>query len=166
MAKPRVLKNNSDTPAEAHVARSSDGKPYPIECCSWKVIPYRFNQAIYDFYFVLNWGLFDECALICNNSEAFCPVFVTISHWEELLQSVSNFIFRLIICKHCGRTPRGVRGFNRSQILQGIEKYSLPGRPSTHHWLKSKSIIEKHQKLRKIIINQLLVNFLPPQNVF
>jgi hypothetical protein len=32
-----VLKNNSDIPAEAHVARSSDGKPYPLECCSWKV---------------------------------------------------------------------------------------------------------------------------------
>jgi hypothetical protein len=39
------------------------------------------------------------------------------AHWEELLQSVSNFIFRLIICKHCGRTPRGVRGVKRSQIL-------------------------------------------------
>ena len=39
------------------------------------------------------------------------------SHWEELLQSVSNFIFRLIIYKQCGDTPRGVRGVKRSQIL-------------------------------------------------
>ena len=31
------LKTNSDTSAEARVARSSDGKPYPRECCSWKV---------------------------------------------------------------------------------------------------------------------------------
>ena len=31
------LKTNSDTSAEARVARSSDGKPYPLECCSWKV---------------------------------------------------------------------------------------------------------------------------------
>jgi hypothetical protein len=89
-----------------------------------------------------------------------------IAHWEELLQSVSNFIFRLIICKHCGRTPRGVRGVKRSQILWRIEKYSLPGRPSTHHGVKLKTIIEKHQKLRKRIINQLLQNFLPPKNIF
>ena len=89
-----------------------------------------------------------------------------ITHWEELLQSVSNFIFRLIISKHCGRTPRGVRGVKRSEIYWGIQKYSLPGRPSTHHWVKSKTIIEKHQKLRKRIINQLLVNFLPPKNIF
>ena len=89
-----------------------------------------------------------------------------LTHWEELLQSVSNFIFRLIISKHCGRTPRGVRGVKRSEIYWGIQKYSLPGRPSTHHWVKSKTIIEKHQKLRKKIINQLLVNFLPPKNIF
>ena len=83
-----------------------------------------------------------------------------------MLQSVSNFIFRLIISKHCGRTPRGVRGVKRSEIYWGIQKYSLPGRPSTHHWVKSKTIIKKHQKLRKIIINQILVNFLPPKNIF
>ena len=85
---------------------------------------------------------------------------------EELLQSVSNFIFRLIIYKHCGDTPRGVRGVKRSQILWEIEKYSLPGRPSTHHGVKSKTIIKKHQKLRKRIINQLLQTFLPPKNIF
>ena len=31
------LKTNSDTSAEAPVTRSSDGKPYRHECCSWKV---------------------------------------------------------------------------------------------------------------------------------
>jgi hypothetical protein len=71
------------------------------------------------------------------------------THWEELLQSVSNFIFRLIISKHCGRTPRGVKGVKRSEIYWGIQKHSLPGRPSTHHWVKSKTIIEKHKKLKK-----------------
>jgi hypothetical protein len=91
---------------------------------------------------------------------------VRITHWEELPQSVSNFIFRLIISKHCGRTPRGVKGVKRSKIYWGIQKHSLPGRPSTHHWVKSKTIIEKHQKLKKRIINQLLVNFLPPKNIF
>ena len=29
--------------AEARVTRSSDGKPYPSECCSWKV-PYPDNS--------------------------------------------------------------------------------------------------------------------------
>ena len=91
---------------------------------------------------------------------------ITHTHWEELLRSVSNFIFRLIISKHCGCTPRGVRGVKRSEILWGIWKYSLPGRPSTHHWVKSKTIIEKHQKLIKIIINHLLANFLQPKNIF
>ena len=36
-----------------------------------------------------------------------------ISHWEELPQSVSDFIFS----KHYGCTPRGVRGVKRSEIL-------------------------------------------------
>ena len=35
---PLMLKNHSDTSAEARVARGSDGKPYPHSCCSWKVI--------------------------------------------------------------------------------------------------------------------------------
>ena len=35
------------------------------------------------------------------------------SHWEESLQSVSDFIFS----KHCGCTPRGVRGVKRPEIL-------------------------------------------------
>ena len=38
-ALPLVLKNHSDTSAEAHMARGCDGKPYPHECCSWKIIP-------------------------------------------------------------------------------------------------------------------------------
>ena len=83
-------------------------------------------------------------------------------HWEELLQSVSNFLFRLIINKHCGHTPRGVRGVRgvkRSEILWGIQKYSLPGGPSTHHWVKSKTIIEKHQKLRKKSLTNHWWNF-------
>ena len=36
-----------------------------------------------------------------------------ITHWEELLQSVSDFIFS----KHYGCTLRGVRGVKRSEIL-------------------------------------------------
>ena len=38
----------------------------------------------------------------------------TKAHWEELLQSVSNFIFRLIISKHYGCSLTGVK---RSEIL-------------------------------------------------
>ena len=37
----------------------------------------------------------------------------SLTHWEELLQSVSDFIFS----KHCGCTPRGVRGVKRPEIL-------------------------------------------------
>ena len=57
-------------------------------------------------------------------------------HWEELLQSVSDFIFS----KHCGCTPRGVRGVKRPEILWEIQKYSLPGRPSSQNGVKSKTI--------------------------
>ena len=38
-ASPLLLKNNSDTPAEAHVAKDCDGKSYTHSCCSWKIIP-------------------------------------------------------------------------------------------------------------------------------
>ena len=58
------------------------------------------------------------------------------AHWEELLQSVSDFIFN----KHCGCTPRGVRGVKRPEILWEIQKYSLPGRPSSQNGVKSKTI--------------------------
>ena len=53
-----------------------------------------------------------------------------------MLQSVSDFIFS----KHCGCTPRGVRGVKRPEILWEIQKYSLPGRPSSQNWVKSKLI--------------------------
>ena len=43
-----------------------------------------------------------------------------LTHWEELLQFVSEFIFS----KHCGCTPRGVRGVKR------------PGRPSSQNGVK------------------------------
>ena len=68
------------------------------------------------------------------------------SHWEELLQSVSDFIFS----KHCGCTPRGVRGVKRPEILWEIQKYSLLGRPSSQNWVKLKTIkkfIKIHQKM-------------------
>ena len=35
VSEPLVLKNHSDTSAEARVARGSDGKPYPHSCCSY-----------------------------------------------------------------------------------------------------------------------------------
>ena len=60
----------------------------------------------------------------------------TLAHWEELLQSVSDFI----LSKHCGCTPRGVMGVKWPEILWEIQKYSLPGRPSSQNWVKSKTI--------------------------
>ena len=58
-----------------------------------------------------------------------------LTHWEELLQSVSDSIFS----KHCGCTPRGVRGVKRPEILWGVKKYSLPGWPSSQNWVKLKT---------------------------
>ena len=104
--------------------------------------------------------------------ETFNSFFKTNIQFSQWGQKICEVAFKPLyshldlmivwISKHCGRTLRGVRGVKRSEILWGIQKYSLPGRPSTHHWVKSKTIIEKHQKLRKRIINQLLVNFLAP----
>ena len=62
--------------------------------------------------------------------------FTLVTHWEELLQSVSDFIFS----KHCGCTPRGVRGVKRPEILWEIQKYSLPGQPSSQNGVKLKTI--------------------------
>ena len=45
--------------------------------------------------------------------ENFVSVTGGSAHREESLQSVSDFIFS----KHCGFTPRGVRGVKRSEIL-------------------------------------------------
>ena len=58
------------------------------------------------------------------------------AHWEALLQSVSDYIFS----KHFRWTPRGVRGVKRSEILWEIQKYSVPGRPSSQNWIKSITI--------------------------
>ena len=38
-----MLKNHSDMSTEDGVARSSDGKPYPHSCCSWKVTYFNKN---------------------------------------------------------------------------------------------------------------------------
>ena len=45
-----------------------------------------------------------------------------------------------VVSNHCGYTPRGVRGVKRPEILWEIQKYSLPGRPSSQNWVKSKTI--------------------------
>ena len=49
------------------------------------------------------------------------------THWEELLQTVSNFIFRLIISKHYRYR---VRGLKRSKKLWGIKNYPFG---QSHH---------------------------------
>ena len=64
------------------------------------------------------------------------PTWVSTTHWEELLQSVSDFIFS----KHYGYRSRGLRGVKRSEKLWEIQNYPLPGWPFTHYWVKSKTI--------------------------
>ena len=50
MASPLLLKNHSDTSAEARVAKGSDGKPYTHSCCSWKVTYYlAYRKSIVAF---------------------------------------------------------------------------------------------------------------------
>jgi hypothetical protein len=60
--------------------------------------------------------LMDMHSMLIHKKRSEILIKITKPHWEELLQSVSNFIFRLIISKHCGRTPRGVKGVKRSEI--------------------------------------------------
>ena len=67
------------------------------------------------------------------------------THWEELLQSV--FHFQTDYQQTLQIQIQGSQGCQKIKTMQVI-------------------FIEKHQKLRKIIFNQLLAIFLPPKNVF
>ena len=51
-----------------------------------------------------------------------------------------SYLFQTVVSNHCRCTPRGVRGIKRPEILWEIKKYSLPGRPSSHNWVKSITI--------------------------
>ena len=73
---------------------------------------------------------------VLGNLEPYSGTWTLSPHWEELLQSVSDFIFS----KHYGYRSRGLRGVKRSEKLWEIQNYPLPGRPFTHHWVKSKTI--------------------------
>ena len=46
---------------------------------------------------------------------------------------------------------RGLRGVKRSEKLWKIKNYQLPGRPFTHHWVKSKTICQFLRKGRIIL---------------
>ena len=77
-------------------------------------------------------------------------------HWEELLQSVSDFIFS----KHCGYRSMGLKVVKRSEILWEIQKYSLPGRPSSQNWVKSKTICQFLMKIDAFLnVFLILLNF-------
>ena len=61
-----------------------------------------------------------------------------------------SYLFQTVVLNNCGCTPRGVRGVKRPEILWEIQKYSLPGRPSSQNWVKLKTIkkfIKIHQKM-------------------
>ena len=66
---------------------------------------------------------------------------------DQILHSRRNrlYLFQTVVLNHCGCTPRGVRGVKRPEILWEIQKYSLPGRPSSQNWVKSKKHEEMHQ---------------------
>ena len=63
---------------------------------------------------------------------------VVFSNFGLLLHSRRNrsYLFRVVL-NHWGCTPRGVKG---SEILWEIQKYSLPGQPSSQNWIKSITI--------------------------
>ena len=75
----------------------------------------------------------DNWYLILN---VILALVISMSHWEELLQSVSDFI----LSKHCRYRSREIRGVNRSEKLWEIQNYPSPGQPFNHHWVKSKTI--------------------------
>ena len=50
------------------------------------------------------------------------------------------YLFQTVVLNHCGCTPRSARGVKRSEIYWEIQKYSLPGLPSSQNWVKSKTI--------------------------
>ena len=60
-----------------------------------------------------------------------------------------SYLFQTVVLNYCGCRPRGVRGVKRSEILWEIQKYSLPGRPSSQNWVKPKKHQEMHQNSSK-----------------
>ena len=58
------------------------------------------------------------------------------------LGGIASICFRFHFLQTLRMHPqrRGVRGLIRSEILWEIQKCSLPGRPSSQNWIKSKSI--------------------------
>ena len=107
-----------------------------------QVFYYESRYQSTDFEKIIEITSFFQISLKCFISHfwidirCFTSLPCPMAHWEELLQSVSDFIFS----KHCGCTPRGVRGVKRPEILWEIQKYSLPGRPSSQNGVKSKTI--------------------------
>ena len=64
-------------------------------------------------------------------------------------------LFQTVVSNHCGCTPRGVRGVKRPEILWEIQKYSLPGRPSSQNWVKSLRNSSKFLKKWQIVFDLL-----------
>ena len=56
------------------------------------------------------------------------------------LGGIALICFRFHISKHCGYIYRGLTGVKRLEISWEIQKYSLPGRPSSQNWVKWKNI--------------------------
>ena len=60
---------------------------------------------------------------------------------NERIHSRRNRLYLFqVVSNHCGCTPRGVMGVKWPDILWEIQKYSLPGWPSSQNWVKSKTI--------------------------
>ena len=64
----------------------------------------------------------------------------TYSHTKFHSRRYCSYLFQTVVLNHCECRPRGVKGVKRSKLYWGIQKYLSPGQPSTHHWVKSKTI--------------------------
>ena len=119
-----------------------------------QVFYYESRYQSTDFEKIIEITSFFQISLKCFISHfwidirCFTSLPCPMAHWEELLQSVSDFIFS----KHCGYRSRGVRGIKRQEILWEIKKYSLPGQLSSQSWVKSKTTCQFLRNLMNFLM--------------
>ena len=109
---------------------------------------------------VTNHNLFGSNFYETNVScDQFWVVIHIIPQHKESSITTTTIISDVIFSKRYGSTPRGVRGVIRSEILWEIQKFSLPGLPSSQNWIKSKSIYHFLMNFDAFSLFFILLNF-------
>ena len=133
----------------------------PSWCCKAQLLtiyladPCRFDEIFQTKFFSHTTSFYhiwasDACAVQGRRSSGCQGVGGTLQHPQILTDQLTLFklghsrknrlyLFQ-VVSNHCGCTPRGVMGVKWPEILWEIQKYSLPGRPSSQNWVKSKTI--------------------------